>query len=298
MSPIPDNKFLQPYQQYKAFYDNASIQTQDFSEGYCSDINTELEPSAFNGCINVKSVCKIIVKYMFKLKGKDHNTITEGCKYLYYFIYDKLLENKCNNSNEYSLFQILLKYSCSKVKWDRCGDFIKSMYKDLFDKHNNLIHLYGIFKELQSLDDTTSSEYCSKAFNCVKEYDRYIQPCFGGVSNNYCHELKKFKGEYEQIMKDVMCGNVPNILTSAEGISVASIISFHIITMLIVSVILYFVYKFTPFGPWLKLRLKRKKKVSNNIYHESNGYSHASKSSDINLKKILYNIAYNSSQHS
>ncbi|SCO65754.1 VIR protein [Plasmodium vivax] len=299
MSTTPENKFLHPYQLYNDLYTNDSGQTEDFSEEYCSDINTELKRSGFNGCKNVESVCKIIVKYMFKLKGKDHNIITEGCKYLYYFIYDKLKECNCNNSNEYSLFQSLLKISCSEVEWDGCNDYINNiMYKDLFHKHNNLIYLYEIFKELKDVEDSTSSDNCNKAMKCVKEYDQYIAPCFGGVSSNYCHELKKFKGEYEQIIKNVMCDNVPKILKPVEGISIVSIILFHIITMLIVSVILYFVYKFTPFGPWLKLRLKRKKKVSHNIYHESNHYSHAPKPSDINLKNIPYNIAYNSSQNS
>ncbi|KMZ96163.1 hypothetical protein PVNG_05809 [Plasmodium vivax North Korean] len=180
---------------------------------------------------------------MNKIKAK-HAKITPECdKYLYYLIQGELLTVQSNGCNAFSFYKILLENYCKNGVWEQCTKYINEMKYEVFERHNNLMHLYDIFQNIINPNDKEESTKCNKAKESVKEYDNYIKPCFGGVSSNYCNELKNFKEDYEKVITEVPCDNVKKILTSPEAISKAYITTISVVSILIVPIILYFLYK-------------------------------------------------------
>ncbi|VUZ93663.1 PIR protein [Plasmodium vivax] len=291
-------KFLSLFQKYKSIYDEIKSDDSSVDYGFCSDDTNTLRGDNREKCINYKLLCTRVFKYMNKIKDK-HKKITPECdKHLYYWIQEELLPVQSNGCNAFSFYKILLENYCKNGVWEQCKSHISEMKYEVFERHNNLMHLYDIFQNIINPNDKEESTKCNKAKESVKEYDNYIKPCFGGVSSNYCNELKNFKEDYEKVITEVPCDNVKKILTSPEGISKAFITTISVVSILIVSIILYFLYKFTPFGSWLSLRLNKKKKRSLKIDNKTNQYIHALKSSYRNPENISYKVAYNSAQYS
>ncbi|SCO70968.1 VIR protein [Plasmodium vivax] len=291
-------KFLSSFSKYKSIYDEIINDDSSFVNGFCSDDSHTLQSDYGEECFGFKLVCPTIFKYMNKIK-EDYAAITPECdKYLYYWIHKDFLTVKRNGCNAFSFYKIFLNAYCIYEDWDQCTKYINEMKYEVFERHNNLMHLYDIFQIFKNEEDQEGSSKCNKANECVKQYDIYIKPCFGGVKSSYCDELKNFKEDYEKLIAEITCENVTKILTSPEAISKAYITTISVVSILIVSIILYFLYKFTPFGSWLSLRLNKKKNRSFNIDSELNQYMHSSQLSDRNSKNTSYNVAYNSAKYS
>ncbi|KMZ95077.1 hypothetical protein PVMG_05604 [Plasmodium vivax Mauritania I] len=236
-------KFLSSFQKYKSIYDEIKSDDSSVDGGFCSDDTNTLRGDNREKCINYKLLCTRVFKYMNKIKDK-HEKITPECdKHLYYWIQEELLAVQSNGCNAFSFYKILLEYYCKNSNWEQCKTHISEMKYDVYQRHNNLMYLYYIFQIFKNDEDKEGSSKCNKANVCVKQYDEYIEPCYGGVSSNYCDELKNFKEDYEKLIAEVQCDNVTKILTSPEGISKAYISTISVVSILIVSIILYFLYK-------------------------------------------------------
>ncbi|KNA01764.1 hypothetical protein PVNG_05616, partial [Plasmodium vivax North Korean] len=236
-------KFLSLFSKYKFIYEEVSRDNLLLDGSFCSDDTHTIQ--IYNGkeCFDYKSVCPKFIKYMIKIKEKYGKITPESYKYLYYWMHQNFLTFKGNDCNAFAFYKILLNNYCKNGNWEQWKTHISEMKYDEFERHNNLMHLYDIFHNFITPKDKEENIKCIKANECVKQYDEYIEPCFGGVRSNYCDELKNFKEDYEKLIAELTCENITRILTSPEGISKAYITTISVVTILIVPIILYFLYK-------------------------------------------------------
>ncbi|KMZ96409.1 hypothetical protein PVNG_05871 [Plasmodium vivax North Korean] len=196
-------KFLSSFQKYKSIYDEIKSDNSSVDGGFCSDDTNTLRGDNNEKCFNYESVCPEVFKYMNKIKTQ-YGSITPDCdKYLYYWIQGKYLSNQSNGCKAFSFYKILLENYCKNEDRDQCTKYINEMKYEVFERHNNLMHLYDIFQIFKNEEDQGESTKCYKANGYVNAYNKYIEPCFGGVRSNYCDELKNFKEDYEKLIAEV-----------------------------------------------------------------------------------------------
>ncbi|SBT83707.1 PIR protein [Plasmodium ovale] len=125
-------------------------------------------------------------------------TINKYCKYLSYFLYDKIM-----NSNKYNNIHVLYD-TLNKIKKiyglnDNCNIINFSIDKEQFDKKKAL-YLHGEIlnwiKDNSATYDSSDSQIFSKYFSeCVNTYSRIAQ-------NNYCKEFKNYEEELDHFLRN------------------------------------------------------------------------------------------------
>ncbi|VVA00147.1 PIR protein [Plasmodium vivax] len=264
--------------EYKEIFHDSTSNYQIFTS-YCSNYKSYLQDSDENKCSSLESECSIICKYINLLEQNHAISISEGCKFLYYMMYDKYIENQSSGCNMLEFYKASLKSYCENGDWEECNNFVEQIDVHLFEKYNNLIVLCEQFDKLINSGDNEEPNKCGYAKKCVELYEKYIKECLGGVNNYYCNELKNFKHDYEKKIKELTCADIATILTSSEFTDLASIIIF------------------TPFGSWLSLQMDRKKNKYRNIENVTQKYIHSPKPTEGNFQNRPYNVSYNSGQY-
>ncbi|SBT59493.1 PIR Superfamily Protein [Plasmodium ovale wallikeri] len=299
MSNLTEEKiysYVSSFPEYKGKLDSITTQS-DLTHIYNCNI-TDTDNIIGKG-ESLSNICLKAVQYLNDLKGKhEPHYITQGCSYLYYWIYYDVLGEKKSGSNTFKIYKILNdaydsidpdSHVC-EASIENISDDILLKLKDLYDLHDNL-------KKFKEKSPPTEGNICTYAKKCVPIYKKHLNDCHSGINRNFCNELEIFRTEYNEcIQKEISCINQVDELPSTKKYDIV-VILIPFVIILIKSFILFLLYKFTSFGLWLSSRIRREKNVWNNL-EEDIKFQNTLKIDDQNLRNSSYNMPYHSVEHS
>ncbi|KMZ89817.1 hypothetical protein PVMG_05982 [Plasmodium vivax Mauritania I] len=107
--------------------------------------NSNAESFAKYGVKGKKIICEISIKYLEQIKqNQDNNYISNGCKYLYYRIYENIQEESEYSDITFNFYKKLLEEYVYK-KISILKDNTEKINNDIFGKLKNLKELYDNF---------------------------------------------------------------------------------------------------------------------------------------------------------
>ncbi|SBT73396.1 PIR protein [Plasmodium ovale] len=287
------NNLATLYKGYKKELDSYITHTVHLWMPGCDDFsNQHIKSSEYDS----PKVCAISVKFLSHLKEKNDSSYEEeGCKYLFYWLYVKALESKQTIENTLDLYkelnQIFNEHNDGYNKFDK---FINQMNKNTCEHFQKIISLYEVFNIFENQQMTHVAEKkCTS--NCFELFTSYVNECREIYDYNFCNELNDFR-EYHNyfIQKILSCQGEQYMLPSVNIFDTVSIILIPLVLILVTSIILPLLYKFTPVGTWIRHRIGKKKKIRDNINEETQLLSNTYEIGEYNFENRNYNIAYNS----
>ncbi|SBT58131.1 PIR Superfamily Protein [Plasmodium ovale wallikeri] len=256
-------------------------------KSYCSD---ELRDASLT------KDCERTVTYLSSLSENTYLDSAHSCIYLYYWIYKDVLnkiESKYDTTELYQKFlSVYAGYgNDSKI----CDDYKEYINKNIFEKIEKLIDLHENFQKFENSSQKTKDQDCKYAKTCSESYNLYATDFCKDGWNPFCVELENFKEKYDAVMKSVtICGEeVPRTLPSMGGNSIATI-SVPVVMVLLMSTILFILYKFKLLPSWMQNRVRSTKIIQDYIGQEEYEPHQTSEASKTNPKVRPYNLAYQS----
>ncbi|SBT84408.1 PIR protein [Plasmodium ovale] len=250
--------------------------------------------------INISSdllskICATGIKFLNHLKEKYDTYRDDGCKYLYYWLYVDVLNRNTPIENTLILYKDLnKKFNDDNDGLKTLDNYINKMNENTSDKIVKLIDIYKKFdefeKEFQIAERTVK---CTS--ECIDLFTKYIEECVNGYDYEFCKELKNFRERYNVFVQKVLYCEEQYLLPSVEIFDTVSMILIPFFLIIVASLILPILYKFTPFGSWIHSRICKKKDILDNINEEESHLSHTYDSEINKSKNRNYNIVYNSS---
>ncbi|VUZ95554.1 PIR protein [Plasmodium vivax] len=248
---------------------------------YCKEINTYF-PQNWE---RFGQTCKEVYSYLNDLEGKylNVNDVKERCKYLSYWLYEKIENNDELTYNTLSLYQNFMQMNehFPILEKNICNNYIEVISEDTY---NELKELYGLFDELNNLQKNSHPQIlqiCENATKCYTKYMSYKDTCHGNKKKNLRNELERFRREYNSFIQNkASCNPQIKTLPSFQETNV---------DVLIIPIVIVL---FTPLGSWFYGRIKRKKNMRKFMNEEKEQFSYDSKIPNINSHKTQYNIAY------
>ncbi|KMZ87987.1 hypothetical protein PVBG_02447 [Plasmodium vivax Brazil I] len=230
-------KFLSLFTQYNHIFEKCAIGANTETYTHCSNYTELFKDIDHNSCSDLENACPIVSKYIKQLEEYSEKNI-EVYIYLYYYMYGKFVKNK-DNCNILEIYKKLLKVYCESDEGKKCNDLLSHINNYDFVKMKKLMDQHSSFFDRTYKDDSN----CEYAKECAELYEQYIKDCYGFVNSYYCNELKNFKYDYENKMKEAKCPNVPKILTSAEVIDLQYFVVTPVSTMLVICLISFILCK-------------------------------------------------------
>ncbi|SBT72739.1 Plasmodium vivax Vir protein, putative [Plasmodium ovale] len=271
--------------------------------------------------------CQKITIYLNHLKGiYTSRNISEACKYLNYKINEEVKKLKKSSYNtEQFYINLILKYKEHGYDMNTiCPGIVDYLSEDVFAKVKDLSNMYYKINKLRKITGASSAEDCNGVKDSLTLYTSYKNGCANRSTDSFCRALEGFKSYYYLYMGTVLnkCPQLEKTSSSFEitlegehgesglpggvqadddehtpdsdldSLKAYTLISFLLV--LIISFILFILYKFTPFGSWLRPQLRRKKIVWNNIYEEALQLFSNCRNKLLRSKSSLFNIKYHS----
>ncbi|KMZ90596.1 hypothetical protein PVMG_05743 [Plasmodium vivax Mauritania I] len=227
--------------------------SQDESHLYdewCNDIKSQYEKYID---LNNKYTCQQVMYILYFISTDPISLYNDDkCKYLYYWIYQALLQNNKNYDMALKLYRIFLKKFFSfDIELHTCKSYEDVSKNIILEESAELTELYV------TINNNGKTFDCGCAQNCSQLYNVYVKECDNNFDNDYCRELENFKLKYEEKMKSInACEGAQKILPSAIKNDLHFVIIIPIIILTILSFLVFALYK-------VKLFVER----LNNILH-------------------------------
>ncbi|SBS99523.1 PIR Superfamily Protein [Plasmodium ovale curtisi] len=247
-------------------------------EKKCDNI---LHGTLIHGNVSTQDICKEF-KFLYKSLGENPiGKITEksifsdyDCYFLNYWLNDKLRENVNDDSINVKEFYVRVKEKDSNF-FSNPNDLEKHMHvidpeilknmKLLYKLYDNAVKIKSIIDNENYISDDLKNEEkksCSKyTKECDENYKKAMDRCFNS-NDDFYNALKHFKDAYHIISKP--SSKESNVCNSSEfyyfpwydvvlekkanAIKISS-------TLSVLSLVLPLIYKYTPFGPFLRTRI-------------------------------------------
>ncbi|KMZ89747.1 hypothetical protein PVMG_04577 [Plasmodium vivax Mauritania I] len=236
--------FNSPFYKYKNLFNEAITKKDDFKEGLCNDIiKVNVDIHKFHDENDFNNVCQVSLSYLADLYENYHNNMDEGCKYMYYGIYGKILKNKIYDYNKLQLYKVLLKGYYDYInQWDSFESYIEEINEDILEKNTDLMEMYDNLDNFKENTNEEIKERCIYVNKCIEIYSKYAEK-YKTNNDSFCVELNKFIERYNKHMEtDFPCDNSQNFLPYI-GRSNLKIILIPIILITLKLFILYILYK-------------------------------------------------------
>ncbi|SBT58092.1 PIR Superfamily Protein [Plasmodium ovale wallikeri] len=268
-----------------------------------------------------QNICKNF-KYLYHLINKDEHemlsNIDNKFEYANYWLNYELEENKKYLHISSEKFYQKLKEKDQTYEENKLQIKIRNVDEVHLDFMKILeklyINYYGLYNIiiLHSIKDKPCAHYSQI---CHDEYEKAIKDCTNPNSTNFCKALEEYRETHEQLLQmnefygkcpsdelkkltkneeaikeemDRALQSVPGIHPSHPSEAHTGITAVTVIGVsLAVSVSIILLYMFTPFGSWLRHRIKRYIWIYKNSQDEIH---------NINLNSEEYTITYNSIQ--
>ncbi|SBT02034.1 PIR Superfamily Protein, partial [Plasmodium ovale curtisi] len=243
-----------------------------------------------------KHKCKKIFGYFNYLEGKGtSSSVPACCKYLNYWLYDELINNKESIYNTLSLFESFLDTYENDYNpgSEVCKRYMEDINDNKYKQVNNLFDLYNLFNQFEDPSILFTSDHCDKAKQSADKYNTLLNECQNVINQDYCETLDKFRIQYNQRVKLVnTCEQVPKYLPSYKSNNMAVTILIPIIITLAISFILFFLHKYTTFPSQLFLKIKKNARIFDYQYENAENILPISQSFNRNSEKGAWNMAY------
>ncbi|GAW84070.1 variable surface protein [Plasmodium gonderi] len=282
----------------EAIEENRAHELTNYWDAHCQKINdfSEVVKS------DVKNtICPQVMLYLYKIYSVQENPLKEvGFKYIYYWLYKDHLKEGKKSSDIKTLYEELLKVYNDFSKNVSNIDFYQKNKSD--DELENLKDIYDLNIKLQSIQNTSYcniNNRCDCAEQCAKIYNRLKSACISHYDHNLHNVLDKYRNKFIDLELNSTCDNILHLILPLSQDNKQMIISskssivfprtIPIFVMLILSFFLFLVYKFSPYGLWMKHKIKSIKKKGNNddeiskIMEFSEIYNDLSMNSNYNL---------------
>ncbi|SBT57129.1 PIR Superfamily Protein [Plasmodium ovale wallikeri] len=278
------------------------------------DFSAENIEFAQNLCKKFKYLNQLITKDEFEMLSKIDNKF----EYTNYWLNYELEENKKYPHISSEKFYQKLKGKDKTYEENNLQIKIRNIDKVHLGFMKTLEKLYINYNGLQNIIFVSSQRDKTCAYYsqmCYDEYENSIKVCTNPNSTNFCKALEDYREKYEVlcIMNDSMnkCPSSElktlskNEKAIRQQLDNAAQLQFGILpgyssdgytgmtaitvigVILSLSLSLFLLYVFTPFGSWLRHRIKRYVGIYKNSQDEIN---------NINLNNEEYTIRYNSIQ--
>ncbi|SBT73848.1 PIR protein [Plasmodium ovale] len=293
---------------YNAAYSNCIYKDkldsyQTSSELQDNDICLGFTNSHIDNRNNAQKICKAAILFFRDLneqeqiykntKYKDTTYRDNGCKYLFYWLYTYVLNEKVTIENTLNLYKNLYSiYNENHECLNAFDKYINEMNEDTSEKFVRLTKLYNELEKFFEENKTKKEkEPCTNY--PFDSYLKYVDECRIGYDNDFCNELKNFRKKYNFfIQKVIKCEGKKDLLPSVEKSDTIGIILTPFSIISLTSLILPLLYKFTPIGPWIRNKIGKNKNIWDNINEETDQLLHNFEMEENNLNNPNYNIAY------
>ncbi|CAI7721796.1 Plasmodium vivax Vir protein, putative [Plasmodium vivax] len=283
------------FSEYEPILKSYSIENVSTTDHWCNGavkIFAQFEDS------NTKNFCAISTKYLEQIKQKkDDNYISNGCKYLYYKIYNKKHDDPEYSDITYQFYNNLLeKYASEETSTFK--DNIEKINADIFGKLENLEKLYENFNKFKNSEGCNIGS-CGCAEKCVKLYETYLSECSINYNTPFCVELHKFAEKFNEYLraKDE-CNQEENFLPLFINYNYGFVITITSVSLIVIFFSLFILFKFTPFGRYINSCIRKKKSMGDNVNIKGIPIKHTFESDIIKSGKRSYNISYKNADYS
>ncbi|SBT01792.1 PIR Superfamily Protein [Plasmodium ovale wallikeri] len=255
------------------------------------------------------------------------------CKDLDYWLKNELKniqDNECSNTCIYRKLKLIDPKNYYQI--NACENEIKDIKDSTFMNIEKLYTLYDNLNKYMNIFFTNDISLCDNAIECVNLYEHQITQCNPQSNNAICDALKKFKDDYNTQMKtDTKCIEVKKKLLypeteeiaeegrrygednglsdrqssrenadTTDTVSSGSSTTFNIIIVVVVSLVvskvLFILYKFEAFRSPINNPLQKMKNMWRNINERKNELPiFEQEPENTNFIERRYSIAYHSS---
>ncbi|CAI7721797.1 Plasmodium vivax Vir protein, putative [Plasmodium vivax] len=205
---------------------------------------------------------------------------TERCKYLNFCINSVVRSTKSVKNSEYALIEA---YKELFHQLNICENDIEHIQNSIFEKIDDLYKIHYKFNRFIDAIIASKAYNCQDITDCVILYTKYGTVCNENSKDDFCNALESFQNNYIQKINYITkCEHAEIDLPSYQKSQkitydveleepvgdqeVSDIESKNTNTLIAISIILvifsllFILYKFTPFGSWLRPHIQRKKK--------------------------------------
>ncbi|SBT58677.1 PIR Superfamily Protein [Plasmodium ovale wallikeri] len=280
------------YTKYKEQLDTFKRDGKPIYMGECDSFVNEHITNAEQ---DASMICKTVMKFLNLLKEESESYKIEGSKYLFYWLHNDVLNGKLAIGNTLILYKELYRRYNDEDKLNILNIYINQMNDNTSDK---LVKLIGIYDILKNFDNSYKETLKKKECTCysIDSFSRYVDECRKVYDNDFCDELKNFRNQYNFFIQNIIqCRGDQYLLPPVDNFDIVSTILVSLFLILSTSLILPLLYKFTPFGPWISQKIRKKKNIWDNINQENNILSNSYEMKTYNSNKKNYSIAYHSS---
>ncbi|SBT56021.1 PIR Superfamily Protein [Plasmodium ovale wallikeri] len=213
---------------------------------------------------NEEKICKAAILFLSHLQKHEVFTYEDteygitayrdnGCKYLFYWLHTyELNDYNKNIENTLKIYKDLYgRYNQNHGNLNTFDKYINEMNEHTSDKLVRLTNLYNNLDDFFTENKENKREEACSSYP-LKTYFSYVDECRKGNDIDFCNELKNFRKKYNSFIKNVIKCDEKYLLPPVESTDIVgmTIIPFSFIS--VTSIILPILYKFTPFGPWIR----------------------------------------------
>ncbi|CAI7721677.1 PIR protein [Plasmodium vivax] len=283
------------FPQYKTILSDSYNGSAPANNAWCDEA---VKTFAKDGDISKKNICVTSIKYLEEIKGKKNNLyISNGCKYLYYRIYDKKQEDQEYSDIIYEFYKKLLKEYISK-EINTFEDNTAKINKDIYEKLKNLDELYDNFNEHKN------SKYCNIgscvcAQKCAKLYEKCRPECYGNYNTPFCVELHKFAERFNVYLRgNNECNKKIEELKVFNKNNSRIVITGSAVLLVVIVLSLFILYKIIQYRRKAHRQKSKMKNIREHMNQKINPILPTTESEKTISKNISYNISYKNLEYS
>ncbi|SBT74446.1 PIR protein [Plasmodium ovale] len=313
------------FSKYIKDYVNATITTEQADTSYCSSVSNKLSCGSefFETCQQIANFVKN------STDASNTDKIDEQCIYLNYKVNDEMYRIKDISENTTGFYYYFIEEYESHFDFlKKCKIYIKHIDEKTFGnlkKIHELYHNLNIF-----ITNGKSADNCKDLHNAAQLYEDHMGSCRKSNKNNFCRALHNFHHRCFSYINDVT-SNCPDVAKTSlftlgekvysedsdtdgasfneeeeeeddddmDGLVSGSphnlLIAFAI--MLAISFTLYILYRFSPFGSWLRPHIRKGKRNLNMLYQKALNLFNKNRHEELNSPNSIFNMQYYSSQN-
>ncbi|SBT55644.1 PIR Superfamily Protein [Plasmodium ovale wallikeri] len=308
MSPPQGYEEYCSYDEYKDFKKNLESFNPEAKDGYreaCFNILDE----TIKGDQNTLGYFRKLKQYLEKYNNNNSCKNSNCCRYINYWLNDKARNLDNLNKTHFHFFKKYAECEDDKRTF-KCTSDIYLLSDEEFNPMNELYELYDSYYVYNPFKDKITVS-CTYANEFTTKHNNLVYKCNYQENNNVCYEIERVRLLFEKDMEDTrkICGGkLERLLPIPDAYAKEKIKSSEFLrsispvpvfpSIIVTSLILLFLYKFTPIGPLLLGKMNNDKIMSNNLDEQTQEFLYNSEEENSNYRKRSYNISYKSLDYS
>ncbi|CAI7724104.1 Plasmodium vivax Vir protein, putative [Plasmodium vivax] len=327
MAPLDEESYYEIAKSlhiYNAYYDQNTQNHIRNNVSECNNIKNTFDQGNDDGKFFYP--CLQIASFIKHLQEKDvtHDR-NEYCQFLNYIINSEIkkIKNPHYENPEYYT-KLINAYNTNGFSLKKiCEQTSEYISKDIVDKIRKIANIYSKFHNFLNTNDLSSN--CEKFGECVQLYKDNKRSCDQQNNALFCSALEKFR-IYSSSQSSVIesCPKERGLLLlstsqensdDADDLSISyeppdidetdldlgstrNNLSIAFSILLVISSTMFIIYRFTPIGSWIRLKIYNRKKMFNNSQDEMFQLLQNNRNNSINSNDRGFNVTYHPERNS